>query len=411
MVAVSHGLEDIIFALDFGAELFVFFQEFKYFREEKDKYLKLDQMCEQIFVFVDQVKQEEVTEFQNTTFVELAVDDPARAEWNIIINHPQQPATFITQEVENKEGMGLEEFRKFNGFLTFSSFVTKQAVKQLCAKLNNYGITYQPVYQDYQEERVGYQEQKLGVFLDKSLHEIENKVEKLQINNRLLSRSLQENKKRSLELVQRLCFAAEYRNKETALHLIRMSYYAAVIYEELTSKAQKVEQIRYAALMHDIGKIGIADDILLKPGSLTDEEYETMKTHTTIGANILAGSDQELIQVSEKIARHHHEKWDGSGYPAGLEGSEIPLEARVVAIADVFDALSSSRVYKDAYSIEQTMEIIEADRDQHFSGRLVDILEANLDSIVAFKDKIDRLAQEKSEQELLNSFFNLYLNH
>ena len=124
--------------------------------------------------------------------------------------------------------------------------------------------------------------------------------------------------------------------------------------------------------MHDLGKIGIPDRILLKPGKLDPEEWEIMKQHTVIGAKILKGSDAEFIRLGETIAQHHHEKWDGSGYPSGLKGIEIPIAARIAAIADVFDALTSKRPYKEAFSVEKSLAIIREGRGSHFDPDVVD---------------------------------------
>ena len=161
-----------------------------------------------------------------------------------------------------------------------------------------------------------------------------------------LALALERLKDASLEIIWRLTAASEYRDNETGAHIKRMSHYAAAIARKMGLKKKVVDTLLYAAPMHDIGKIGIPDNILLKPGPLDAEEWKVMKTHTTIGADILEGSKIGFVRMGEIIALTHHEKWDGSGYPKGLKNRKIPLIGRIVALADVFDALTSKRPYK-----------------------------------------------------------------
>lgn len=148
-----------------------------------------------------------------------------------------------------------------------------------------------------------------------------------------------------------------------------------------------IEMILYAAPMHDVGKIGIPDKILMKPGKLDPQEWEIMKTHSVIGARILAGSDAEFIQLGETIAHFHHEKWDGSGYPDGLKGIDIPISCRIVAIADVFDALTSKRPYKEPFSLEKSLSIIRDGNGSHFDPDVVDAFFDIQKEILAIKDQ------------------------
>lgn len=174
-----------------------------------------------------------------------------------------------------------------------------------------------------------------------------------------------------LEVVRRLGRAAEYRDNETGLHILRMSKIAARLARQAGLSAADCDLVLNAAPMHDIGKIGIADSILRKPGKLDALEWETMKSHTTIGAEILAGHDSDLMHMARDIALCHHERWDGSGYPQGLAGEAIPLSARITAIADVFDALTSERPYKRAWPMAEAMAEISRAAGSHFDPALV----------------------------------------
>jgi putative nucleotidyltransferase with HDIG domain len=188
------------------------------------------------------------------------------------------------------------------------------------------------------------------------------------IKNALLAQDLMD---AQLDTIFRLSVAAEYKDKETAKHLRRMSRYVAVIAEELGLSPADVDLVSTAALLHDIGKIGVPDSILTKTGRLTSEEMHAMQEHTILGSRILANASAPVLRVSEIIALTHHEKWDGSGYPRGLKQDEIPLEGRIVAVADVFDALTSERCYKGAFPLDQAVQTIESDSGRHFDPRVV----------------------------------------
>jgi putative two-component system response regulator len=188
-----------------------------------------------------------------------------------------------------------------------------------------------------------------------------------------------------LEVIRRLGRAAEYRDNETGLHIIRMSKYSQRIASATGMSDIDAEKILYASPMHDIGKIGIPDSILLKPGKLDAEEWGTMQTHTTIGAEILSGHTSELMEMASEIALSHHEKWDGSGYPNRLSGEEIPLTGRIVALADVFDALTTERPYKHAWSVEDAMNLLHEQSGKHFQPDLVDLFTDILDDILAIR--------------------------
>ena len=189
------------------------------------------------------------------------------------------------------------------------------------------------------------------------------------------------------ELIFRLGQAAEFRDNETGLHIQRIGHYANVIAIDMGMSENKAQQIKTASIMHDVGKIGIPDEILLKPGKLTLEEFDQIKKHTTIGYELLSGIESDLIKEAANIAISHHEKWDGSGYPKGLAGETIPLSGRIVAIVDVFDALTSERPYKEAWSNERAVDLIREQKGKHFDPKIVDLFLANLNKILEIKKK------------------------
>lgn len=185
-----------------------------------------------------------------------------------------------------------------------------------------------------------------------------------------------------LDTIHRLALAAEYKDEDTGDHILRMSRYCVLIAEKLGLPDKVVENILYAAPMHDIGKIGIPDHVLMKKGRLTAEEFDLMKTHTVIGGKILANSSAEILRVAERIALSHHEKWNGTGYPLGLAGEAIPIEGRITALPDTFDALTSRRPYKEPYPVETALGIIQKERGRQFDPQVVDVFMAHVDAVV-----------------------------
>lgn len=196
--------------------------------------------------------------------------------------------------------------------------------------------------------------------------------EKVSERTQQLQEALAKVKTASLDTILRLTNAAEYKDEDTGAHIQRMSNYCAAIARQMGVNPNSVDWLLYAAPMHDIGKIGIPDRILLKPDKLDPEEWEIMKLHTVIGGKILHGSKAGFIRLGEVIALTHHEKWDGSGYPHGLKGKKIPLVGRITALADVFDALTTQRPYKKPFSIEKSFRIIQEGRGSHFDPEVVD---------------------------------------
>jgi putative two-component system response regulator len=208
--------------------------------------------------------------------------------------------------------------------------------------------------------------------------------------NRVLEEKVRERtrelRETQLEIIRRLGRAAEYRDNVTGMHVIRMSQYCARLAREIGWSDRECEMLLYASPMHDIGKIGIPDRILLKEGKLTSEEWEIMKTHASIGAELLDGSSSPLMQMAMRIALTHHEKWNGTGYPRGLAGEEIPMVGRIVALCDVFDALTSERPYKEAWAIEDVMAEIESQAGAHFDPNLVEVFKRILPDLLDIRE-------------------------
>ena len=199
-------------------------------------------------------------------------------------------------------------------------------------------------------------------------------------------------KQAHVDLVHRLGRAAEYKDTDTGEHIVRMSQYSKVLALALGMDESEAELLRQAAPMHDVGKIGIPDAILLKPGRLTSDEFEHMKQHAVIGAKILANSSSPLLQLAHTLAIEHHEKWDGTGYPHGIKGEDISVGGRIIAIADVFDALTSKRPYKEAWSVEKTIEHLKSQAGSHFDPNLINLFIEKLDDIIAIKEASQELS-------------------
>lgn len=196
---------------------------------------------------------------------------------------------------------------------------------------------------------------------------------------------------RERETVIRLSKAAEYRDPETGAHILRMAHFSELIAKGLGLSVADQELLLEAAPMHDIGKVGIADGILLKPGRLTPDEFEVMKQHAIFGYEILKGSSSKVLQAGADIARAHHEKFDGTGYPQGLQGDGIPIFSRIVAVADVFDALTSERPYKKAWSLEQAVDHLKANAGTHFDPLCVDAFLAQWDAVLEIRQRFAEL--------------------
>lgn len=201
--------------------------------------------------------------------------------------------------------------------------------------------------------------------------------QKLKHQNTILEEKVKERTRKifetQIEILERLGLAAEHRDSETGAHIKRMSEYCRLLGKAAGLPAEEYNNLALASTMHDVGKIGIPDTILLKPGKLTEEEMATMKTHPVLGARILSGSKSRLLEVAEVIALTHHEKWNGSGYPYGLKGKEIPLVGRIACLCDVFDALVSKRPYKEAWPMAKAMSEIRSQSGADFDPELVEL--------------------------------------
>lgn len=236
---------------------------------------------------------------------------------------------------------------------------------------------------DIADEAIGF---SLGA-VDYITKPIRPGIVQARVNTHLSLVSIEELKRTRLQIIQSLGFAAEYKDNETGRHVIRMSYYSKILAETLGYSSDIVDEIFTTAPMHDIGKIGIPDLILRKPGKLDPNEWEEMKKHPIIGAKIIGEHSTGLLKTARTIAISHHEKWDGSGYPYQLRGEEIPIEARIVSVADVFDALTTERPYKKAWSVEDACNLLKEQAGKHFDPALIPRFLEKLPEILEIKER------------------------
>lgn len=214
--------------------------------------------------------------------------------------------------------------------------------------------------------------------------------------------SHEELKEAYIDSIHRLVMAAEFKDEDTGDHIVRIGKYSSLIARKINLSASEIETISYAAPMHDIGKIGIPDKILMKPGKLTQDEFDIIKQHTVIGARLLSRSKSKILQMAHDIALFHHEKFNGQGYPNKLQGEDIPVEARIVAIADTFDALTSKRPYKDPYPPEMVFDIIRNEGGKQFDPEMVGIFTRHFDDFLEIREKIGGVEQVVLEKFTLS---------
>ena len=205
----------------------------------------------------------------------------------------------------------------------------------------------------------------LQVTADERSHKLEEALEDLELSETKVWVA-------QAETIFRLARLVEFRDTETGHHLQRMSFYCEILARKTGFSEQSCQLVRLASQLHDVGKVAIPDSILLKQGKLTPDEFEVIKGHAETGFQMLSGSASEIVQMGAQIALTHHERWDGSGYPRGLAGDDIPMEGRIAAIADVFDALTSDRVYRAALPVKSAIEMMQGERGRHFDPELLD---------------------------------------
>ncbi|PJZ54907.1 HD domain-containing phosphohydrolase [Leptospira adleri] len=227
---------------------------------------------------------------------------------------------------------------------------------------------------------------------------------KARIKSHLELSRLLEIKSSRLEIIRRLVIASEYRDNETGNHILRMSKYCEVLAKHYGLPLEEIEDIYNASAMHDVGKIGIPDSILRKNGRLTSEEFEIIKTHPIIGADIIGEHETGLLKVAREICIGHHEKWDGSGYPYGCKGEEISLSARIASVADVFDALTTNRPYKNGWPIGQAVEYIRSQSGISFDPEIVEVFSENIVDLLRAKVEFTAHTQMNGEQQSEESF-------
>jgi putative two-component system response regulator len=236
-----------------------------------------------------------------------------------------------------------------------------------------YALDFAKIYKSTKEQK-----EELGIAnkqLKKYAQDLRKTISTLQTVNKELQDAY-------YDTIHRLVLAVEYKDKFTGSHIMRMSRFSALLAKKIGLPTQEVLNIFYAAPMHDVGKIGIPDTIISKPSKLTSDEFDIIKKHTVIGAEILDNSKSNILMIARQIALSHHEQWNGGGYPHGLGKDVIPLSARIVALADTFDVLTSKRSYKEPYPVSTAFEIIKSEREKHFDPTMVDVFEKNLEEIM-----------------------------
>jgi len=270
-----------------------------------------------------------------------------------------------------------------------------QSLKNLHANLRHLTWKAQQIAKGDFSQKVDFMGE-FSVAFNSMTQQLKHAFETIEEQNRVLEEKVRERTKElhdsRLEIVRRLARAAEFRDTDTGLHVTRMSLFCAELGRAAGFDERECDLLLNASALHDIGKIGIPDRVLLKKGRFDPEETEVIRGHVEIGGDILSKSASELLQWAEAISMAHHEKWDGSGYPRGLKGEEIPLTGRIVALCDVFDALTSHRPYKKPWSVEEAMAEIERGSGTHFDPALVKLFKQILPRVTEIRDQYNEQA-------------------
>lgn len=320
----------------------------------------------------------------------LVVDDDL-SFWNFAIGILDDWQVKVLQELQSREKVVSLTFEFNPDVVIVSSLVQDFDWEWFCSFLKGIGIKVILLgrVDDLRTKSQGF---LIGVddFVTKPLDVLELKIRVKNLFEAKLYQEfrsvIEETGDTSLEAVYHLATIAEFRDQVTSLHVQRVERYAMLIGVECGLSREALRELRYGAILHDVGKLGIPDRILLKPGSLTQEEWEVMKKHPIIGADFLERSLLRLLDGVGRVVLYHHERWDGNGYPSGLKGEQIPLFARIIAIADVFDALTSDRPYRRALSSEEAFEVIANGRGAQFDPDLVDLFLSLKDEVLFIKE-------------------------
>ena len=291
-----------------------------------------------------------------------------------------EPAELVLCDIQMPGMGGLDLVRELQPRIPATSIIMVSSVEETgtaieCIQLGAFGYVHKP----FEPREILVQ---VNSALRRRMLEIEHRDRERVLAQKVREQTREIRQSRE-EIALRLISASEERDNETGMHVRRIGLYAAALGTVLGWTQERVDMIRAAAPMHDIGKIGVPDAILQKPGALSSEEWVVMRQHTTMGARILQGSEVGFIQMAARIAQSHHEKWDGTGYPDGTRGEDIPLEARITAIVDVYDALSHKRVYKQGWTEENVLEVLREGRGAHFDPALLDLFLDHLDTMKA----------------------------
>jgi putative two-component system response regulator len=307
------------------------------------------------------------------------------------------PVDVATLDITIAGGSGLDLLDRIRQSLPDTAVImltaegdTAQAIRALTS--GAYGYLIKPVERQELliQVRNAIERQRLVIENREYTHELERKVRE---QTRTIRTAYE-------ETIHRLVRASLYRDEETGAHIKRTGWYSELLATTIGWDGERVEQIRLAAPMHDIGKIAIPDSILCKRGKLTPDEFATMQTHAQIGATLLVGSQSPVLRMAHEIALSHHEHWDGSGYPSGLRGTEIPEAARIVAIVDVYDALTHDRVYRPALPEQQVLTILRAGRGTHFDPELLDAFLSLLPEMRVIAEALTDFEEERGAVQL-----------